>query len=468
MAIFGNKGLSSIQGNVGSRMTKAADIYVRSNTGSSGTVTDPAVYTNAISMLAPNANNPAVKLKMAEYANSAKALAAKNTDQNMTLATFKQNLDDSIFFKSTSNRDPYTLARNTADTLDTALAVLDQNISTLNEQGKTTDTLLTYRQTLATAAAQQRALVNGIVNGTVNPQQDGYGYYVKTNPATGQLLGVALLPSDVSGLTDTTSKMARISAQANVNGATKIPVYMSASTDSTGAKEATLGQNTWSGTGSGALTQSSGSDFADDNFDLATPNAQAKFPTQQGTALQPGQVGKVISSVDANGNSQYTYYYKGKDNSLNAITDPAVINALGKDPVLGNAANNPIFLSPDDVKAMGTTTPMGLPQLQGLDASAQQPAQTTVASGAPAPAPAPGANPLESFFGKIAPKGNPIQDGLSAIGNGISSFFNRTNRTPGAPATPPESVGGQPSAPDIIGKGASFFNSAPSTLPPTP
>lgn len=463
---FSQKGLTRIKSNVGTRATTASDIYIKSNTGANGSVTDPTVYQNAISMLQPYAGEPAVQLKMAEYANSAKALTAAATDQATTLAQFRQSLDGALFAKGDANRDPYTLARNTADLLNTALTSLDQNITTLKGQNKSTDTLVTYRQYLAQAAQQETDLVNGLANGTVNPEQDGYGYYVKTNPADGSLQGVALLPADVSNLTDTTKNMKRLATTANIGTGTAtatVPVYMTSTTDSNGQSQAILGtvasghQQVWNGASSSAQPLSGG----DDTLDLTTSQAKQQYPFQQNTTLQPGQIGKVLTSVDSNGNPQYTTYYKAKDGSLNVITDPAALSALQSDPVLGKAASNPIDLSVDDVSAMGTSTPMSLKNLQGM---VDNPAYS-------APPPAPAAAPAQPGFFQTAEKdvgavANAAGGVLNNVGGAISGFFSRKNRAPATPAQPSATVNGQPSAPDVVNAGQKFFQSAPSTLPP--
>lgn len=462
MAIFGNKGLNTIQGNIGSRAIKMADIYIRSNTSDSGQVTDPAVYQNAIATyLAPYSNNPTVKDKIAEYANNAKSIATKNLDQNVTLAKFKQSLDSALFYKNDGARNPYALARATASTLNGALAGLDAQIQYLNSQNKSVDSLLTYRATLAEAARQENSLVNGLVNGTVNPQQDGYGYYVKTNPADDSLLGVALLPTGVSGLTETTKSMSRLDTTAQMGtgtATTSVPIYMTSTTDASGNKTAVLGnaqtgkQMTWSGSGTGGLSGDV------DSLDLSTPDSTQQFPFQANASLKPGQIGQAISSVDNQGNPQYTYYYKGQDGSLNVISDPSVISKMKNDPILAKSANNPLYLTPDDVSSMGTTTPFGAPQLTALDqAAAAQPAAPQAAAEPAQP------SLFSRFVGGVEKDAG---DAVSAIGSGIGSLFRKfagNKNNPAQPAQPAETVGGQPSAPDIVDKGAPIFNSAPGT-----
>ena len=441
-----------------------ADIYVRSNTGANGTVTDPAVYQNAISTyLAPYANNPTVQKQIEIYTNSAKALSAKSTDQNITLVKFRQQLDAAMFSNNDGARNPYALAQNTSQLLGSALFMLDKNIANLTAQNKSTDALVSYRATLAQASQQENDLVNGLKNGTVNPQQDGYGYFVKTNPVDGSLLGVALLPTDpgvLNKLTDTTANMSRLSSNATVGTGTAtstLPVYMTSTTDSTGAKNAVLGsganQKTWSGTATGALDSADGTD----TLDLSTPQATAAYPFQSNTTLKPGQVGQVMSGISATGQPQYTTYMRGKDGTLNVISDPNVVASLQNDPVLGQAAKNPLSLTPGDVQSMGTSTPMGMKQLQGLESA------SPVGVAAPVTPAAPAAPAQPGFF---AGAEKAIGGVASSIGSAVSGFFNNKNR-PSTPVAPTESVNGAPSAPDIVNKGASFFNSAPSTLPPT-
>lgn len=433
------------------RAKKLADIYIKSHTDDSGTVNDPNVYQYAIdNYLAPYADDLTVASKIAGYENNIKKVGEKGYDQSVTLAGFKREVENAIYTSDQRLvRDPWTLAQYTSEELDKALYSVNLAIDHLKATGKSVDQLITYRTQLNGMASAQRELVNNIAQGTVNPNLDGYGYFVKTNPANGALTGAALLPTNYapSGVTDGNK---RLETSLQIGGA-KIPVYLPATKNADGEYEARLYGDVWKGSGDSPLGKDSGDNFGDGNFDISDA---AKFPVKS-FDLAPGQFGRKMTGVDTGGNSVYTYFYRGVDGSVHSI-DQNSLNLFKQDPIMAQKLNTFVpTLGDDDVRGFGNVTPLDQ-SIIAQDKKAVLQSQASDAAAASAAANEKYQRLNTGVVGALADVGGVIQKGVSAVGGFFSNMFGRKNRQ-STPTEAPVSSNGQYSPKDVVQSGSSFF-----------
>lgn len=453
MSILGKANFVPVANAGMSRAKKLADIYIKAHTSPSGNVTDPQVYQYAIdNYLSPFGDDLSVQQKIASYQNDMKGINSKNLDQNITLASFKREIMKAVYTNDTRLvSDPWTLAQHTSEELDKALFGLNSAIDYLKSQNKNVDQLLNYRVELNKMAGAQRELVTNIAQNTSNPNLDGYGYYVKTNPANGALIGTALLPSFAapSDLTDGTKRL----ENSLTIGNSKIPVYLPATKNVDGEYESRLYGDVWKGTGDAPLSKDSGDNFKDGSFNLSD---QTKFPVKS-FDLQPGQFGRQLSGVDASGNGTYTYYYRGNDNGVYSI-DNNSIDKFKVDPIMATKLNSFVpTLGEEDVQNFGTVKPLGSDVMRA-DKSAilAQQAKDAVAASQTA---ADEYSKLSSSPIGVAAKVQDVAVGAVKATTGFfSKLLERKNRQ-SPPATAQVSTGGQYSAPDVVNSGQSFFRS---------
>lgn len=434
-----------------SRAKKLADIYIKSHTDAGGNVSDPSVYQYAIdNYLSPFGDDLSVQQKIAGYQNNMKGVNEKGFDQSITLSSFKREVQNAVYTNNPSLvKDPWTLAQYTSNELDKALFSLNTAIDYLHSQNKSVDQLISYRTELNKMAGAQRELVNNIAQGTSNPNLDGYGYYVKTNPANGALVGAALLPTFAApaDLTDGTHRLENTIGIGN----SKIPVYLPVNKNADGSYEARLNGNVWTGTGDTPLAHDSGSDFTDGTFSLAD---QTKFPVKS-FDLQPGQFGRTLSGIDTSGSSVYTYYYKGNDNKVYSINQDS-INQFKTDPIMGKKLNDFVpTLGQEDVSNFGSVQPLDSNVIKAdRTAVLNDQLKTNAATSDAANAKVQQMN--TGIVGAAADVGGVINKAAGAVGGFFSGLLGRKNQ-PSPPQPSAVSVGGTYSPPDVVASGASFF-----------
>lgn len=455
MAILGKANFLPVGNTGAARAKKLADIYIKSNSDASGNVSDPNVYKYAIdNYLSPFGDDLSIQQKIAGYQNNVKSITEKRLDQSITLSSFKRELESAVYTSDPRLvKDPWMLAQYTSDQMDKALFGLNVAIDHLQLQNKSVDQLLNYRTELNNMAGAQRELVNNLAQNTSNPNLDGYGYYVKINPANGALLGTALLPS-FAAPTDLTSGTKRLENNLTI-GNSKIPVYIPANKNADGEWEARLYGDTWKGTGDTPLSKDSGNNFKDGSFSLGD---SIKFPVKS-FDLQAEQFGKKMTGVGDNGNNLYTYYYRGNDGNVYSINQDA-ISKFKSDPIMAKKLDSFVpTLGEDDVRNFGSVQPLNDNTLKS-DKVAILTQQTKDAVSAQQTA----ADNYKSLSGGVVGRLAGIQEGIGGAIKSASGFFsnlmNRKNEaTPPTPA--PVSTDGTYSTPDVVGSGQSFFRSKP-------
>lgn len=450
---FINQTTSGASGSGHTAAGRLADVYLKTHTNEAGEVDDPAVIDHAIEILAPYADNLVTAKKIADLQNKKKALGTKAFEQDNALSDFKRNVSEALYVRGDTLRSPSEMAYSTAQALDNVLIGLDNAIDFLEQRNKSTDKLEDYRRELSAMADAQRQLVNGMATGTLPPSLDGYGYFVKTNPIDGSLVGAVLLPINQmpAEFKDGTK---RINHTVTV-GNSQLPVYLPAVKNADGEWEAKLYENTWSGTGD-ILDSVNTPDFEDDTgFDLADT---VKFPIKK-TTLANGSFGRVLQGVQ-DGQSVYSYYYKGFDGKMRQL-DETSLQQLRDDPYAKTKLESYIpLLSREELKG-AEVTPFQPKDVRGIQLYDDQMRYKQEADAATEAMNRGGK--VGEFADKVAPtirgffsKLNPFNDqGRNPNQSIAEQMSNRTNRP--SPPNTPNSNQSEGVKVDIINKGKEFF-----------
>lgn len=451
-SLFGNSAfLKSSSGASGAtRVIRLADILLKQNTNDEG---DPAPegIQSAIAQLTPYADNLQVQSKILTLQNKLKDIQAREIDSDSTLAVFKKEVTDAMYNRTDSIRDIGSMAFNTSIKLDDAILSLDASIASLKARGKSTDSLKSYRAELSKLADAQRDLVNKFNTGTADPDLNGYGYYVHTNPADGSILGAAILPVALAP-EEMTKGLKRIQNTTKLGNST-LPVYVSANQLADGTYEAKIGQKTWTGDGNLLVSE----DDAEGDFDISD---KAKFPLRSG-GLSVGQFGRIVVGQE-NGAAKYAYFFKAHDNSVRQITQEEV-DKLAGDPYMSRQLSGYVpLLSPDDVSTFKDVKPFDdkVIKTENLWGNKLQ---------ADADAEAANKQMDESNNRWYDVAGDNVRRGLKAVGGFFSNFgggeknkslmqsYSERRNTPTPPQQPKESTPQGTDASAVIDKGKGFF-----------
>ena len=460
-SMLGSRNFVSVPKETGSgvsRAKKIADLYIKSNTDASGKVTDPAVYEHVINtILAPYQDDVGVQQKIAAYNNNVKSLKADVFEQDITLGAFKEHVNDALFARGDVMRDPSQMAYLSATALDNIVNGLDAAIDYGSQQNKSTDQLKSYRKQVAEMANGQRDLVNNLQSGTLSKDLDGYGYFVKTNPIDGSLVGAALMPLN-SAPAELKSGMKRVSSSVGL-GQSKLPVYLPVTQGEDGTYTARLYGNTWTGTGSdNTLSAQTTPNFKEGaSFDISD---KALFPIKQND-LSAGNFGKVVAGVE-NGQTKFSYFYRGADNKVRSV-DQATLDSMKADPMLAGKVNGYMpLLNPDEVRNLGQIERFDPMELKKF--SLQQQTDSAVAAGNKARQDIQDfeANPAVQAFGAFQEATGKVGDALGgAVGSvvkGVSSFFAGRKNEPNKPDEAPQGRKSSYSAPDVVDTGKKIFS----------
>lgn len=429
---------------------RLADLFIKSKTNAAGKV-DPSVYATANEMLSPFADDLTVQQKMETYTNTANNLKEKNFQQDNSVATFTQQVDDAIFPKGDVIRNPAQLALSTSLNLDGVIKNIDTAIQHASDLTLPTDTLSTYRKKVVDMANGQRDLLNAFSQGATPQSLDGYGYFVKTNPVDGSLVSAAFLPIN-SAPSELTANMKRIDNVVGFGGS-QAPVYLPVTKNADGLFVAKLYGNTWTGGSNDPVLMndlSGTNNFSDKNsFNIQDPSI---FPIKNNDIV-PGNFGRVRSGIK-DGKEQFSYYYKGMDNTVHQV-DPVTLSQFQQDPILSaRLSGNIPILSPDEVNALGSVQPMSstdVTQMQtdskNLQVNEQNLEKFTQ-----------GQKNLQdqnSLTSKIA---QGVQGAVDTVGNLASGFFANRKNVPNKPNVAPQGDKTNYSAPDVINSGKGIFS----------
>lgn len=460
------------------RAKKLATLALRTNVDGKGNTTAQG-YQSAIATLSPYLQSQNSKealdaqVVLAGYNNSLTKTTNQKRDQNEAVSSYKLQEADAYFTKFDGDigsfRNPTDLIDTTSKSLDTLLVSVIDTIQNKKADGESTDALYAYYNDLAKRASDMRELSNKFQKGELPAGQalDGYGYYVNTDPITGQVRGAALIPvnNPPAGLTD---GYKRLDATSKV-GESVLPVYAPAQKTSDGSYVARVGTNTWSGSDSGALAgEKNAANFTDGKFSIKDTNA---FPLAT-TNIDKGSFVKGYSGKDAEGNPVETIYYKGQDNKLYSV-DQNTIDTFKKDPLLANKLSGYVQqLSPSEINDLKGTAQPFTPDRIGYESKITSMNQQTAAAQAEADR----LNPT-GFFDKAKLIGGEIMDSLKTKNGGrnllsapatdggtpapdttpTNSFFNRKN-APNKPDSAPTGANAQ----SIIDSGKAIFSGAKS------
>lgn len=452
-----------------SRAKKIAALSTKTNVNSKGQTTEQG-YQAAIAALTPYLQSSNEKealdaqIAIAGYNNALNKVVTGKRDQNEAVSSFKLQEADAYFTKFDGDvgsfRNPTDLIDTTSQSLDTLLVSLIDTIDKKHADGESTDALYAYYKDLNKRANDMRDLKNKFQKGELPSGQslDGYGYYVDTDPITGQVRGAALIPvnNPPSGLID---GYKRLDATSQV-GNSMLPVYAPAQKTSDGSYVARIGSNTWSGSDSGALTgEKDASNLTDGKFTIKDSVA---YPLAS-TNIQKGSFVRGYSGKDAEGNPVETMFYRGNDNKLYNV-DQSTLEEFKKDPLLSQKLGGYVQqLSPTEIKELQAEAKPFTPDRLSYESKITDMNAKTAAAQAESDR----LNP-EGFFAKAKVLGSQVIDELKntpTLGtktqDGVSaprkSFFDRTN----VPNKPDSAPTGE-NAKSIIDSGKKFFGAAKS------
>jgi len=453
-----------------SRAKKLASLSTKTNVNSKGQTTEQG-YQAAIAALTPYLQSSNEKealdaqIAIAGYNNALNKVTTNKRDQNEAVSSFKLQEADAYFTKFDGDvgsfRNPTDLIDTTSESLDTLLVSLIDTIDQKKADGESTDALYSYYKDLNKRASDMRDLRNKFQRGELPTGQslDGYGYYVDTDPITGQVRGAALIPvnNPPAGLTD---GYRRLDATSQV-GESMLPVYAPAQKTSDGSYVSRVGSHVWSGTGEGSLTgEKEASNLTDGKFAISDSVA---FPLAS-TRVDKGSFVRGYSGKDAEGNPVESIYYRGQDNKLYNV-DQATIEEFKKDPLLSQKLNGYVQqVSPSEIKELQTEAKPFTPDRLSYESKITDMNAKTAAAQAESDR----LNP-EGFFAKAKVLGSEVVNDLKARAQTTTSpsgevtprksFFDRTN----APNKPDSAPTGE-NAQSIIDSGKKFFSASKSFL----
>lgn len=449
MASLGTRAISRMPASGGSGVSNAkklADLYVSSNTGPDGEISDPSVYDNVIKeILAPFAGTIDGQNAIADYSNKRKALASKQSDVEQTVSALKQKEYGAWYVDddgedNTSFRNPAWVAQMTSESLDMILA---ETLATIDEKRaakKSTAELESYATELIKRSDRMRTIAASL-DGGEEVNLDGYGYYIDADPNTGQIRGASFMPTD-AGFGDLSKGTIRTDSKVKV-GNKNVPIYLPFVKQEDGTNKAVFGGKEYTGDSNLLSGGEEITPLTDRNL---YKGVDSKF-----------EVGKAYRSFNGknniDGSPKSDYIYVGKDNKMYKFSDDdasgkALLDSLRSVGAIGESIPR---ISPVDAMSYATNPlPSDASFIQGEQRGAR--VRTYNAEAAVSQAEADRFNNL-----------NPVEEvieGASTIGqnvlSGIQGFFGRKNRQ-STPEQPRQSVGGVTSAPDVIESSKSFF-----------
>lgn len=355
MATLQARAFKTVQGGSGfARAKKLADLAIEKSTDESGKTTAQGLQ-QAIAMLEPfmSSSNEGIDAQriVADYGNKLRGIKAKELEQNETVSSF-QRQEDALYFvrDDDSFRDPSVLISDTSVALDSLILSVHDAIDEGRAQNKDVDGLLGYLDKLNKRGDAMRDLREKAENGMLGNGQslNGFGYYVDTDPMTGDVRGAAIVPTD-NAPDGVVSGFKRLGTTANVRGAL-LPVYAPAQKDANGKYVSKVGETTWSGSDSKALAANETGRFesfvSDGGFTLSDKNS---FPIKEKT-LSADSFGTGIIGRDVDGMPVHGLVYKSRDNNVYQIDDETR-KKMEADPVMGSKLNGYIpRFSPEEFK----------------------------------------------------------------------------------------------------------------------
>lgn len=448
---LGSRAIARIEGAAGGGFAKAkkiAELYVSTNTNDAGVVKNPEVYQSVIeNILKPYAGTVDGQNLIASYINKSKKLTTANNKSETTVAALKEKEyaswyvdDDSA--GDTSFRNPAWVAQVTSESLDMIVAETSLAIIQARDNNESTAELNQYLNGLITRSDRMRS-VSGSLNDGVEASLDGYGYFVDSDPNTGEIRGASFMPTDQDFGGLATNKK-RTNSTITV-GNKSVPVYLPFVTDDQGIEKSQLGGVTYEYDGTNL--------YASGQESLALSDRNA----YQGaiSKIQLGQVYQTFNGkVNIDGSFKRDYVYVGNDNTIYKFGDDNLEGQkfLKSMREAGNLGENVLRLNPADVADFPTQP---LPS-DTSNLSYSEGRSNTISryqrEGAALQAESDRLQSLSPIGEVVEGAGELVSKGVSAV----KGFFSRKN-VPAKQEEPGQSISGQSSGVDVVDSGRSFF-----------
>lgn len=435
---------------------KLADLYISTHTNQSGKVVDPAVYQFAIeTYLAPFAGDVDADNTIADYANSAKAIANKHATSKQTVGQFKLQERD-IFFVTPSSAyrtdilgDLPTMVSQISDELALHNLEVLRAIDIAEANGDDTTELESYLLQSQSRFEKMNELNNDLITGEVSQGQlaQEVGIYIDADQDDGSVRGVGIMPTgDLPfGLSDSDFK--RIEASTELGGGL-LPVYGSFGQNQFGEQVVNINGNKWVGTGSAPLQfegrESINPDLNAEDGGFSMSNIQFKSP-----GIRPNKFFKGFVGFDENNNPKEQFFYADSQGSVYSVSDEN-LNSLKNDPIQAPLIKNATRVDNEFAQNVVRSN-----VVKPFDSAPTPPVTPTVTS-PKTPAQESGGffSKAKNFIGGLfkRPEGESVESGTA---QSTPSFFQARN-TPDQPETPQEFGGALPAG-DVINQGQSFF-----------
>ena len=229
---------------------KQANLFLKKKQADDGSfaITNPEDYEKAIQMLEPFEDDLTVASKIETYRAAANKLREKANDETFVLSAFNSRLNERIEKAGKTYADSPDDAINvTAMVYDDEYAKIDEEIINRKKNGLPVAQLEALRDKIAPAVDKFSALTraNQIgedrFDGSVN--RESFGYFIKTDPATGKIINFSIKPIESGDKTPGFIKTDSFYG--------KIPVYLNAVRDPGDDNKliAKVGNNTYVGEG---------------------------------------------------------------------------------------------------------------------------------------------------------------------------------------------------------------------------
>lgn len=432
---------------------KIAELFVATNTGDNGDVLDPAVYQRAMDILAPFAGTLDGQNTIADYNNKMKALSTKKNEVETNLSSLQQKEYSAWYVDedgedNTSFRNPEWVAQMTSESLDMIVAETVGKISELEAAGKSTGEVETYLRGLVTRADRMRSVAQSFQDGT-EANLDGYGYFVDSDPNTGEIRGASFMPTDESFKYLSDGKK-RTDSMVTV-GNKKVPVYLPVVKMADGTEIAKFGGTNYESDGDVLSSGVESISLSDRN---AFKGISSKF--------QLGQLYQAFSGkTNIDGSYKKDYVYIGNDNKVYKFNDDeptgkAFLDSLKQTGVVGDKIPS---LNPADVATFATEPLPGDTAELSYDAGRTMKIRRYQEEGAVMQAESDALNNRNVISETIDGATDIVSSGFEKVKGFFSGvrpqggFKNRQNK----PNEVSTSVNGASSAPDVVDSGKGFF-----------
>ncbi len=191
----------------------------------SGEITDPNVYLEGAELyLQPLINDPSIATKFFQAQADANALQSDIEDEAFTSNKFQSDLEERLFQEMElaveKGAEPETMVERVTFLYDQVSELLRNEIESRDINQQPFDTLIPLQEEFSSKADRFSELFNDMLAGTENVSRENFGFFIQTNPDTGQIMSVQF-DAQAGGKTAPPKGMARTNSQ--IAG---IPVFL--------------------------------------------------------------------------------------------------------------------------------------------------------------------------------------------------------------------------------------------------